>query len=57
MFPDTEDGLNEFVRRADGTRQYTRITEGYFRLIADGVKGELRPPYGAASFTPPLAGR
>ena len=47
-FPDTDHGMAEFVQAADGTRSVTRITNGYFRLVADWIKGEWRPPYGRA---------
>ena len=53
LFPDTDHGMFEFVEHADGSRTMTRITEGYFRLIADYMKGEASGPYGAARIVPP----
>lgn len=47
-FPDTDHGMAEFTQAADGTRTVTRITDGYFRLVADWIKGVWRPPYGRA---------
>lgn len=34
----------------DGSRERTRITEGYLRLLADWMKGELHKPYGSGVF-------
>jgi len=50
VFPGTDHGLYEFVEAADGTRTYTRIAEGYYRLLADWVHRRHKPPYGAARF-------
>jgi pimeloyl-ACP methyl ester carboxylesterase len=46
VFPNTDHGMTEFVEDADGTRHTTRVTEGYFRLVADWIKQEMKPPYG-----------
>jgi len=46
VFPHTDHGMYEFVQNADGTRRNTRITEGYFRLLADWIKQQERAPYG-----------
>lgn len=46
MFPDTDHGMWEFSQAADGTRDYTRVTDGFYELMADWAKGELEPPYG-----------
>lgn len=46
VFPDTDHGMVEFVEQPDGTRNYTRITEGYFRLVGDWIKKTLAPSYG-----------
>lgn len=54
IFPNTGHSLIEFYLREDGTRRYTRFPEHLRRLMADWVKGCLRPPYGAAEFYPPL---
>ena len=40
-FPATDHGMVEFTETADGSRSYTRVTEGYFRLIADWINGAL----------------
>lgn len=50
VFPDTEHGMYEFRTLADGARERTRITEGYLRLLADWMKGDLRKPYGSGVF-------
>jgi uncharacterized protein len=46
LFPGTDHGMFEYVDLADGTRRYTRITEGYLRLLADWVKGRADGDYG-----------
>jgi pimeloyl-ACP methyl ester carboxylesterase len=46
LFPNTDHGMVEFTELANGERQYTRFTDGYFRLIADYVKGVFAAPYG-----------
>ncbi len=48
LFPHTDHGMYEFVQAADGTRQVTHITEGYFRLLADWIRQQDKPPYGTA---------
>ena len=48
VFPETDHGMIEFIDNPDGTRTYTRFTEGYFRLIADTMKQTVSPPYGRA---------
>lgn len=52
VFPHTDHGINEFVQAADGSRRNTRVSEGYFRLITDWMKGTVRPPYGTAVLQP-----
>lgn len=47
-FPATDHGMVEFTEAADGTRTYTRITDGYFRLLADWIKGGANGAYGRA---------
>lgn len=47
-FPDTDHGIVEFVQAADGSRSVTRIADGYFRLVADWIKGKVSGPYGRA---------
>ena len=47
-FPDTDHGIYEFVQAADGGRTVTRISDGYFRLVSDWIKGKAGGPYGNA---------
>jgi uncharacterized protein len=47
-FPDTDHGMYEFVQAADGSRTVTRVTDGYFRLVTDWIKGGLSGSYGRA---------
>lgn len=47
-FPDTDHGMVEFSQASDGGRTYGRITEGYFALIADWIKGAPLKSYGRA---------
>ncbi|MDC8014821.1 alpha/beta hydrolase family protein [Tahibacter soli] len=47
VFPRTDHGMYEFTQAADGTRDVTRVTDGYYRLLGDWIKGGMRPPYGA----------
>lgn len=46
LFPDTDHGMFEYTTLADGTRQYTRITQGYLRLLGNWIKGEPHGEYG-----------
>jgi hypothetical protein len=46
VFPRTDHGMFEFTARADGSRQATRITEGYLRLVGDWIRGEATGTYG-----------
>ncbi len=47
-FPDTDHGMIEYVQNDDGSRDFTRVTDGYYDLIADWAKGRLSGDYGAA---------
>jgi pimeloyl-ACP methyl ester carboxylesterase len=47
-FPDTDHGIYEFVQAADGSRTVTRVSDGYFRLLGDWIKGQVGGPYGRA---------
>ena len=49
-FPDTDHGMVEFTQDAKGERTSTRVTDGYFRLLGDWIKGTTRPPYGRGEF-------
>lgn len=46
LFPDTDHGMFEFTTRADGSRQPTRVTDGYLRLLGDWIKGTPEDRYG-----------
>ncbi|MDC6170502.1 alpha/beta hydrolase family protein [Paucibacter sp. XJ19-41] len=46
LFPDTDHGMWEFTQATDGSRRYTQVTEGYYRLIGDWVMGRRSAPYG-----------
>jgi hypothetical protein len=48
LFPDTDHGMVEFRSNSDGTRTATRITDGYLKLLADWIKGDVRGSYGRA---------
>ncbi|MEO0382894.1 MAG: alpha/beta fold hydrolase [Pseudomonadota bacterium] len=48
VFPQTDHGMWEFETLDDGTRRYTRITPGYYDLLADWARGELAGAYGNA---------
>lgn len=50
MFPDTDHGMVEFVESEDGTRQMTRITSGYLRLVSDWILGVENRPYGGGNY-------
>ncbi|HTF96564.1 MAG TPA: hypothetical protein VL995_10555 [Cellvibrio sp.] len=39
MFPESDHGMYEFVELPDGSRRYTRIKNGYFRLVANWIHG------------------
>ncbi len=46
LFPDTDHGMVEFRSDAQGNRTYTRITDGYLRLLADWIRRQVHGPYG-----------
>ncbi|QNK00763.1 alpha/beta fold hydrolase [Dyella telluris] len=52
VFPHTDHGMYEFVQDKDGTRHVTRITDGYFRLLADWIRQQDNPPYGTGERLP-----
>lgn len=45
-FPDTDHGIWEFDQAADGSREYLRVSEGYYDLMADWAKGRVSGSYG-----------
>ena len=47
-FPDTDHGMVEFTQAPDGSRSYTRVTDGYFRLLGDWIKGNANGAHGRA---------
>lgn len=47
-FPDTGHGMWEYTEAKDGTRKQTRITPGFYDLMADWAKGKLDGNYGNA---------
>ncbi|MEL7444492.1 MAG: alpha/beta fold hydrolase [Pseudomonadota bacterium] len=44
-FPNTDHGMWEYEQGPDGGRTYTRVTDEYYRLLADWAKGSLQSPY------------
>lgn len=48
LFPRTDHGMLEFTTNSAGTRTPTRVTDGYFKLLADWIKSKVRGSYGAA---------
>ncbi|BFM13071.1 hypothetical protein R50072_32240 [Simiduia litorea] len=47
VFPDTDHGMWEFNQRSDGSREYTKVTEGFYDLMADWAKnGQVNKTYG-----------
>ncbi|MFN4356684.1 alpha/beta hydrolase family protein [Sphingopyxis alaskensis] len=53
LFPGTDHGMIEFTTGPDGKRSYTRITDGYLKLLGDWMKGEARGTYGRAETLTP----
>lgn len=53
LFPDTDHGMFEFTTRADGSRNMTRITDGYLKLLGDWIKGRASGSYGRAKMLNP----
>ena len=48
LFPDTDHGMFEYTVNPDGLRTMTRVTEGYYRLVGDWMKGGASGRYGRA---------
>lgn len=48
QFPDTEHGIRLFVTSPEGERIGTRYAPGFFKLLADWMKGQVAEPYGTA---------
>ena len=49
IFPATDHGMFEYRVNPDGSRTATRIADGYLRLLADWIKGDVNGQYGRAS--------
>ena len=48
-FPNTDHGMYEFNELPDGSRDNIRITNGYFRLIAEWIH-EKEKPYSGTGY-------
>ena len=48
LFPNTDHGMLEYTVNPDGSRTMTRVTEGYYRLLGDWMKGSTTGRYGRA---------
>lgn len=48
VFPNTDHGMLEFTTAPDGSRTATRVTDGYYRLVGDWIKGKVSGLYGQA---------
>ena len=44
-FPNTDHGMWEYEQGPDGGRTYTRVTDEYYRMLADWAHGSLQSPY------------
>ncbi|HCS64045.1 MAG TPA: alpha/beta hydrolase [Cellvibrio sp.] len=48
VFPNTDHGMYEYTEMSDGSRQYIRVTNGYFRLVAEWTQEDKTPFTGKA---------
>lgn len=48
MFPDTDHGMWEYDQKDDGSREYLRVTPGFYELMADWAKDRVSGDYGQA---------
>ncbi|MES2074828.1 MAG: alpha/beta hydrolase [Pseudomonadota bacterium] len=48
VFPDTDHGMWNYEQAADLSRKHTRVTPGFYDLMADWAKGKLGGTYGKA---------
>ncbi|MCA0902493.1 alpha/beta fold hydrolase [Qipengyuania aquimaris] len=46
VFPETDHGMWEYEQSPDGSREYLRVTPGYYDLMADYIKGTTGRDYG-----------
>ncbi|WP_374525132.1 alpha/beta hydrolase family protein [Sphingopyxis sp.] len=53
LFPETDHGMWEYVQHPDGSRDVTRITDGYLKLLGDWIKRDVRGTYGRAEHLTP----
>lgn len=45
VFPKTDHGMWEFEQATDQSREYSRVTDGYYDLLGDWAEDSLQPPY------------
>ena len=50
VFPNTDHGMYEYTEMPDGSRQITRVTDGYFRLVAEWIQ-EKKAPFTGKAFS------
>lgn len=48
VFPNTDHGMYEYTEMPDGSRHITRVTDGYFRLVAEWIQENKKPFSGKA---------
>ncbi|MEN0037921.1 MAG: alpha/beta hydrolase [Cellvibrio sp.] len=48
IFPNTDHGMYEYTEMSDGSRHITRVTDGYFRLVAEWIQEKKKPFSGNA---------
>jgi len=48
IFPDTDHGMWEYDQKDDGSREYRRVTAGFYELMADWAKDRVSGDYGQA---------
>jgi|GEM_PF-259688 len=48
IFPNTDHGMYEYTEISDGSRQFNRVTDGYFRLVAEWIQENKKPFTGKA---------
>ncbi|WP_271078664.1 alpha/beta hydrolase family protein [Aurantiacibacter sp. MUD61] len=49
VFPETDHGMWEFAQADDGSREITRVTDGFYDLMADWARGDVTGTYGRAT--------
>lgn len=48
IFPETDHGMWEYSENSDGSRTYSKVTTGFYDLMADWAKGTMGTQYGRA---------